>query len=142
MAFRERERRHGTGSDTLTTRFAGVLYCSRGSNRRDSLFGYDTGVISGALLFLKQSFALNATTQEIAVSAVLVGVMIGSIVGGRVNDVLGRKKTLLLLAVIFTAGALLTAISPNLVFFLVCRVIVGLGIGAAASVVSTVVQID
>ena len=53
----------------------------------------------------------------------------------QVNDVLGRKKTLLLFAVIFTAGALLTAISPNLVFFLVCRVIVGLGIGAAASVV-------
>jgi sugar porter (SP) family MFS transporter len=99
------------------------------------LFGYDTGVISGALLFLKQRFGLNAATQEIAVSAVLVGAIIGSIVAGRVNDALGRKKTLLILAVIFTAGALLTAISPTLVFFLVCRVIVGLGIGAAASVV-------
>ncbi len=86
-------------------------------------------------MFLKQSFALNATTQEITVSAVLVGAIIGSILAGRLNDALGRKKTLLLLAVIFTVGAILTAISPNLVFFLVCRIIVGLAIGAAASVV-------
>lgn len=99
------------------------------------LFGYDTGVISGALLFLKGSFALNATTQEIAVSSVLVGAILGAIVAGRVNDVLGRKVTLLLLAVIFTGGALLTAIAPNMLFFIGCRIIVGLGIGAAASVV-------
>jgi SP family galactose:H+ symporter-like MFS transporter len=99
------------------------------------LFGYDTGVISGALLFLKQSFALNPTQQEIATSAVLVGAIIGALVAGRVNDAIGRKKTLLALAVIFTIGALLTAISPTFVIFLICRVIVGLGIGAAASVV-------
>jgi sugar porter (SP) family MFS transporter len=99
------------------------------------LFGYDTGVISGALLFLKQSFALNPVQQEIATSSVLVGAIIGAIVAGRVNDTLGRKKTLLILAVIFGIGALLTAMAPNFVFFLVWRVVVGLGIGAAASVV-------
>jgi SP family galactose:H+ symporter-like MFS transporter len=99
------------------------------------LFGYDTGVISGALLFLKESFALNDTTQEIAVSVVLAGAIVGALGAGRVNDVLGRKITLLLLAVIFTVGAVLTAISPNLLFFIVCRIIVGIGIGAAASVV-------
>jgi len=99
------------------------------------LFGYDTGVISGALLFLKVSFALNDTTQEIAVSVVLVGAIIGALGAGRVNDALGRKITLLFLAVIFTVGAGLTAISPNLLFFIACRIIVGVGIGAAASVV-------
>ncbi len=134
MAFQERERRHATGA-TPSPRSLPVYFIAAVAAMGGFLFGYDTGVISGALLFLKQSFALNATTQEIAVSAVLAGAIIGAIVAGRVNDVLGRKKTLLLLAVIFTAGALLTAISPNLVFFLVCRVIVGLGIGAAASVV-------
>jgi MFS transporter, SP family, galactose:H+ symporter len=99
------------------------------------LFGYDTGVISGALLFLKQTFALSPGQQEIATSAVLVGAIIGSISAGRINDAIGRKKTLLVLAVIFTLGAIATAFSPNFAFFLVCRVIVGLGIGAAASVV-------
>jgi sugar porter (SP) family MFS transporter len=99
------------------------------------LFGYDTGVISGALLFLKGSFALSDTTQEIAVSVVLAGAIIGALGAGRVNDVLGRKITLLLLAVIFTVGAILTAIAPDLLFFIVCRILVGVGIGAAASVV-------
>jgi len=134
MAFREGEGRHATGA-THSPRSLPVYFITSVAALGGFLFGYDTGVISGALLFLEQSFALNATTQEIAVSAVLAGAIIGAIVAGRLNDALGRKKTLLLLAVIFTAGALLTAISPNLVFFLICRVIVGLGIGAAASVV-------
>jgi SP family galactose:H+ symporter-like MFS transporter len=99
------------------------------------LFGYDTGVISGALLFLKVSFSLNDTTQEIAVSVALVGAIIGALSAGRVNDALGRKVTLLILAMIFTIGALLTAISPNLLSFIMCRILVGVGIGAAASVV-------
>jgi sugar porter (SP) family MFS transporter len=99
------------------------------------LFGYDTGVISGALLFLKGSFALTDTTQEIAVSVVLAGAIIGALGAGRVNDALGRKITLLLLAVIFTVGAVLTAIAPDLLFFIACRILVGIGIGAAASVV-------
>jgi MFS transporter, SP family, galactose:H+ symporter len=134
MAFQERERQHATGA-THSPRSLSVYFIAAMAAIGGFLFGYDTGVISGALLFLRQDFVLNATTQEIAVSAVLVGAIIGSILAGRLNDALGRKKTLLLLAVIFTVGALLTAISPNLVFFLVCRVIVGLGIGAAASVV-------
>ena len=134
MAFRENEGRDATGT-THPSRSLSVYFIAAVASTGGLLFGYDTGVISGALLFLRQSFALNATTQEIAVSSVLIGAMIGSLLAGRLNDALGRKKTLLLLAVIFTIGALLTAISPNLVFFLVCRVIVGLGIGAAASVV-------
>ena len=99
------------------------------------LFGYDTGVISGALLFLKKSFALGPTEQEFATSSVLVGAIVGALVAGRVNDALGRKKTLLILEAVFTAGALLTALAPNFALFLVFRIIVGLGIGAAASVV-------
>jgi sugar porter (SP) family MFS transporter len=134
MAFQGRERRHETGA-TYSPRSLSVYFIAAVASIGGLLFGYDTGVISGALLFLRQRFALNATMQEIAVSAVLVGAIIGAIVAGRLNDALGRKKTLLLLAVIFTAGAIFTAISPNLLFFLVCRVIVGLGIGAAASVV-------
>jgi SP family galactose:H+ symporter-like MFS transporter len=99
------------------------------------LFGYDTGVISGAQLFLVQSFSLNAQQQELAVSCVLVGAIIGAIVTGKINDALGRKKTLLMLGVVFTLGALLTAIAPNFELFILFRVLVGIGIGAASSVV-------
>ena len=104
MAFQERERQHATGT-THSPRSLSVYFIAAVAAIGGFLFGYDTGVISGALLFLKQSFALNATTQEIAVSAVLVGAIVGAIVAGRLNDALGRKKTLLLLAVIFTVGA-------------------------------------
>ena len=99
------------------------------------LFGYDTGVISGAQLFLVKTFSLNPQQQELAVSSVLIGAIIGAIVAGKINDALGRKRTLLLLAVIFTLGAILTAFSPNYELFILFRAIVGLGIGAAASVV-------
>lgn len=99
------------------------------------LFGYDTGVISGAQLFLVKTFSLNSQQQELAVSCVLIGAIVGAIVAGKVNDALGRKKTLMALSVLFTLGALLTAISPNFELFILFRVIVGLGIGAAASVV-------
>ncbi|GCE20614.1 sugar porter family MFS transporter [Dictyobacter kobayashii] len=99
------------------------------------LFGYDTGVISGAQLFLVKTFSLNPQQQEFAVSVVLIGAIIGAIVAGKVNDGLGRKKTLILLAVIFTVGAILTALSPTYTLFLFFRAMVGLAIGAAASVV-------
>src|SRR5712692_5373600 len=104
----ERKRRHAAAA-THSQRSLSVYFIASVAAIGGLLFGYDTGVISGALLFLKQSFALNATTQEITVSAVLVGAIIGSILAGRLNDVLGRKKTLLLLAVIFTLASHLKA---------------------------------
>ena len=104
MAFQERKRRHAA-AETPSQRSLSVYFIASVAAIGGLLFGFDTGVISGALLFLRQSFALNATTQEIAVSAVLVGAIIGAIVAGRVNDALGRKKTLLLLAVRMHGGS-------------------------------------
>ncbi len=98
------------------------------------LFGYDTGVISGAELFLKKDFALTSFTEELAVSSILVGAIIGAAVGGRLSDAIGRKKTLITMAIIFAAGALLTSVMPNLVLFIVCRIIVGFAIGVASFV--------
>jgi sugar porter (SP) family MFS transporter len=99
------------------------------------LFGYDTGVISGAQLFLVKTFSLNSQQQEWAVSCVLIGAIIGSVIAGRLNDLLGRKLMLLTLAVVFALGAIFTALAPNFTIFIIFRIVVGLGIGAAASVV-------
>lgn len=96
------------------------------------LFGYDTGVISGAQSFLKKQFHLTSTTQEIAVSAVLIGTIIGAACGGKMSDWLGRKKTLIVVAIIFGVGAILTALAPSLWPFVIFRIIVGFGIGAAS----------
>ena len=60
------------------------------------LFGYDTGVISGAILFIKKQFSLSATMEEIVVSAVLVGAVIGAAAGGVLTNRFGRRKLIIL----------------------------------------------
>jgi sugar porter (SP) family MFS transporter len=99
------------------------------------LFGYDTGVISGALIFIKQSFGLSIFQQELAVSSVLVGAAVLAITGGSLSDRFGRRKMLLITSVVFIAGALVCAAAGSIQILILGRVIVGMGIGLASSVV-------
>lgn len=96
------------------------------------LFGYDTGVISGAILFIKEQFRLDPTMQEFTVSAVLVGSVTGAALGGLLGDRFGRRHMIILAGIIFGAGALLTAFTPNLSILITGRIIVGIGIGIAS----------
>jgi len=73
------------------------------------LFGYDTGVIFGALIFIKREFGLTTVTEEVVLSGVLLGATIGAIVGGKTADVFGRRRVLLMTAAIFAVGALASA---------------------------------
>jgi sugar porter (SP) family MFS transporter len=104
------------------------------------LFGYDTGVISGALLYLNQSFHLTSLSKEFAVSSVLVGAILGATSASWLSNAAGRRRALLLTALIFTIGALLTALSPNLPVFIFWRLMVGISIGLAASIVPTYIS--
>jgi sugar porter (SP) family MFS transporter len=99
------------------------------------LFGYDTGVISGALIFIRQSFALSVFHQEIIVSVVLVGASIGALGGGRLADRFGRRKMLIVTSLIFIAGAILCAVATSVTTLVMARTIVGFGIGLASSTV-------
>jgi sugar porter (SP) family MFS transporter len=99
------------------------------------LFGYDTGVISGALLFIRQQFGLSTFRQEVVVSVVLVGAAIAALGGGRLADRFGRRATLLLTAAIFVVGAVLCAAAPTAGLLIAGRVIVGLGIGLSSTTV-------
>ena len=96
------------------------------------LFGYDTGVISGAILFIKQQFSLDSTMQEFTVSAVLIGSVPGAALGGILGDRFGRRNMIMLAAIIFGVGALVTAFTPNLDILIFGRIIVGVGIGIAS----------
>src|ERR1700726_5165198 len=75
------------------------------------LFGYDTGVISGAELFFKNDFTLSTFELEVIVSGVLAGAAVGALAGGRLADLFGRRRILILTAIIFAAGAILCAIA-------------------------------
>ncbi|KAJ6733872.1 INOSITOL TRANSPORTER 1 [Salix koriyanagi] len=99
------------------------------------LFGYDTGVISGALLYIKDEFEeVNQSSflQETIVSMALVGAIIGAAAGGWINDAYGRKKATLLADVVFAAGAVVMAAAPNPYVLILGRLFVGLGVGIAS----------
>jgi MFS transporter, SP family, galactose:H+ symporter len=93
------------------------------------LFGYDTGVISGAILFITRDFALDVKLQELTISVVLIGCILGSSVAGAIADRRGRRITLLVCGIIFAIGAVLSAIAPSEEVLLVGRLIVGIAIG-------------
>src|SRR3984957_16070763 len=96
------------------------------------LFGYDTGVISGAELFFRSEFSLSTFALEVIVSGVLAGAAIGALIGGRLADLFGRRKLLIATATIFAVGAVLCALAPSAMMLAVGRIIVGLGIGLSS----------
>jgi sugar porter (SP) family MFS transporter len=99
------------------------------------LFGFDTGIISGALLFIKQEFGLSAGLQQLVVGSLLVAAVVGALLGGPISDAWGRKRTLILAALVFGVGALVASYSPNLAVLVVARVLLGLAIGIASMIV-------
>jgi len=96
------------------------------------LFGYDTGVISGAIIFVKQQFSLSATMEEIVVSSVLAGAVVGAILGGALTDRFGRRKLIILAAIIFTTSAIGTALAPTVRWLIAGRIVSGIAIGIAS----------
>lgn len=96
------------------------------------LFGYDTGVMSGAILFISKEFSLNALTNGIVVAAVLLGAFFGAFISGMITDHWGRRRVLIAVSVIFIFGTLITALAPLLWVLALGRIVVGIAIGIAS----------
>ncbi|XP_041349242.1 proton myo-inositol cotransporter-like [Gigantopelta aegis] len=99
------------------------------------IFGYDTGIVSGAMLLIKPFFDLNTIWTEIIVSGTIGAAALFSLVAGFTTDFFGRKKTIMAASFVFTGGAILMALSPSKEILLVGRIIVGMGIGFASMTV-------
>jgi SP family sugar:H+ symporter-like MFS transporter len=99
------------------------------------LFGYDTGVISGALLFIKEDFKVSPFLEGAIVAGLLLGAMIGAALAGPLSDRLGRRRLIIAAAVTFTVGALGAALSPGVWTLIAFRFVLGLAVGSAALVV-------
>lgn len=101
------------------------------------LFGYDTGVISGALLALDEDFKyeLSALQKELIVAITIAAAAIGALTGGLTNEYLGRKLSIMIASVIFTLGAIVMSAAPlqsyGWLVILAGRCIVGISIGNA-----------
>ncbi|XP_022764498.1 inositol transporter 4-like [Durio zibethinus] len=99
------------------------------------LFGYDTGVISGALLYIRDDFKQvdrNTFLQEIIVSMAVLGAIFGAAIGGWINDRFGRKKSILLADGLFAVGAVVMALAYDPWMIILGRLFVGLGVGMAS----------
>lgn len=96
------------------------------------LFGYDLGVTAGAIPFMKEYWQLNAAQEGFVASFVIIGCMVGAMIAGVMSDWLGRKKMLMVSALLFLLSAIGAAFPRTVTEFLIARFIGGIGIGAAA----------
>lgn len=99
------------------------------------LFGYGTGVISGAILFINNQFHLSTLQNSLVVSSVLFGACISAGISGRFADYFGRRKLLIIDAFLYIIGTILSCFAADLVELFIGRLIVGLGIGISSFVV-------
>lgn len=93
------------------------------------LFGYDTGVVSGALIILKKRFHLSFFMEELVVGITIGGAILGALYAGPMSQYFGRKLCLMNSAIIFIIGAIFMAVADDTGLLLTGRAVVGLGIG-------------
>jgi SP family arabinose:H+ symporter-like MFS transporter len=98
------------------------------------MFGFDIAIISGAAPFVQVHFALSELQLGWGVSSLLFGCMIGAIFIGPITDKLGRKRSLISIALIFAVTSILSAIAPSFLLFVIARIVGGLAVGAASMV--------
>ncbi len=96
------------------------------------LFGFDTGVISGAIPFLQDYFVLTDSQVETITALGLIGAVVGALFTGRITDYLGRKKVILASAFVFATGAVWTGLAPTVNQLMISRFYLGLAIGVSS----------
>ena len=121
--------------ETKSSKLGFILVLTFFSALGGFLFGYDTGVVSGAMLKIRETFQLNSTWIEVIVSATIAAAALSALVTGFLSDLVGRRPVLILASAIFTVGAAVMAASVRAWMLVIGRVVVGIGIGMAATTV-------
>lgn len=99
------------------------------------LYGYDTGIISAALLQIKEDFHTDNTGEQIIAASILLGAVIGALTCARVSETRGRRGTILVLSVIFVLGALACSLAPTVPLLSASRILLGFAVGGATQTV-------
>jgi len=97
------------------------------------LFGYDTGVIAGALLFITPDFHLTSFESGLVVGAVPIGAVLGAAFAGRLSDAYGRRILIIASSIVFVIGSLICAAAPGTAVLVIARVLLGVAIGLASA---------
>ncbi|XP_023546562.1 probable polyol transporter 6 [Cucurbita pepo subsp. pepo] len=93
------------------------------------LLGYDIGVMSGAILYIKENMKITTEQQELLVGSLNVCSLIGALASGETSDRIGRRYTILIAAATFLIGAILMSFAPSFLFLVAGRVVAGIGVG-------------
>lgn len=123
----------GPNSNTRTEPFVKVIAAV--ATLGGLLFGYDTGVISGALLFMGDELHLTPFTTGLVTSSLLFGAAFGALASGHFAAAAGRKKIILILAIIFAIGGTGSALAPDVNWMIFFRLVLGVAVGGAAATV-------
>lgn len=99
------------------------------------LFGYDTGVIAGALLFMRVELSLTPFTTGLVTSSLLFGAAFGALISGKLSDKIGRRKIIVILASAFIVGEIGSSLATSVDYMIIARLILGFGVGGVAAVV-------
>jgi len=99
------------------------------------LYGYDTGIISGALLQIEDDFNVGSTWKQLIAASILLGAIIGALACSRVSEARGRRGTILFIAVIFVIGAVACAVAPDKWTLSLSRILLGFAVGGGTQVV-------
>lgn len=121
----EEDRRNESGSKTY------VIILTIFATIGGLLFGYDTGIISGSMLLIRDDFSLSEIWQSAIVSSTIGAAAVFALLAGVLVDKIGRKKVIMLASFVFTIGAIIMAVSPvdKKEVLLIGRLVVGAGIG-------------
>ena len=95
------------------------------------LYGYDTGIISGALLQITEEFGIDEGWKQVIAASILLGAVLGALCCSHLSEKRGRKGTLVMLAVVFVVGAVWCALAPNPVVLSLGRLVLGFAVGGA-----------
>ncbi|XP_031091760.1 probable polyol transporter 4 [Ipomoea triloba] len=106
-----------------------VFACAVFASLNNVLLGYDVGVMSGAILFIQEDLKITEVQEEVLVGILSIVSLLGSLVGGRTSDAIGRKWTMGLASIIFQTGAAIMTVAPSFKVLMIGRLFAGVGIG-------------
>ncbi len=99
------------------------------------LYGYDTGIISGALLQISDEFGTGNGTEQVIAASILLGAVIGALGGSVLSERVGRRRTIVMIAVVFAVGAVACSLAPSPLFLVLGRLVLGLAVGGGTQTV-------
>lgn len=120
--------------DSAAHAYRNVIVTAATAGLAGLLFGYDTGVIAGALLQITPDFGLGSFASGLVVGAVPIGAVLGAWIASSNSDKYGRRRLILAAGIIFVIGAIVSALSPDTFILVVSRVVIGVAIGVASAV--------